>query len=58
MNQIKFLLFFFFFGHVICGTLISQPVIEPMMPALEAWRRNHSTALEVPIIVSYNHKDV
>lgn len=49
---------YLFFGHVICGTLISRPVIEPMMPALEVRSRNHSTALEVPIIASYNHKDV
>ena len=31
-----------------CGTLVPQPGIEPVPPALQAWSLNHWTAREVP----------
>ena len=35
--------FFFFLDHTACGTLVSQPGIEPKAPALEVRSLNHTT---------------
>ena len=43
------LLFFFFFGHAACGISASQPGIEPLSPALEAWSFNFWTIRYVPV---------
>ena len=44
-------LFILAFGHAMrqCKILVSQPGIEPMPPAMEAWRLNCWTAREVPV---------
>ena len=39
---------FFFFGCTSSGVLVPQPGMEPVPPAVEAWRPNHWTAREVP----------
>ena len=40
---------FFWPHHTACGILVPGPGIEPVPPALEAWRLNHWTAREVPV---------
>ena len=35
-------------GHATCRILVSQPGIEPVPPAVEAWRFNHWTDRGVP----------
>ena len=42
------MVFFFFFGHIVCGILVPQPGIEPVSSTLEAWSPNHWMAREVP----------
>ena len=42
--------FFFFFGHVACGVLVSLPGIEPIPPSLEAQSLNHWTARKSPLL--------
>ena len=41
--------------HVACGILVPRPGIEPMPPAMEAWRLSHWTAREIPrlLVVAY-----
>ena len=35
---------------VVCRTLVPQPGIEPMLPALRTWSLNHWTTRDVPTI--------
>ena len=37
--------------HISHGTLVTQPGIEPLPPALEAWSLNHWTTRKVPLPV-------
>ena len=50
------LLSFFFFWpcHAACGTLVSQPGIEPRPPAVEAWGFDQWTTREVPLCLAYS----
>ena len=41
-------IFFFWPGPVVCGTLISQPGITLVLPAFEVRILNHWTTREVP----------
>ena len=47
---ISFCLIPFLAHSVVCGILVPQPGIEPVPPAMEAWRLNHWTTREVPLI--------
>ena len=47
--------FSFFWPHLMArGILVSQPVIKPMLPAVEVWSLNPGTARDVPVQISYN----
>ena len=41
--------FFFKLHHVAFEILVSQPVMEPLPPAVEAWSLNHCTSREPPL---------
>ena len=45
--------FFFFLATPLkaCGTLVPQPGIKPMSPAVEVWSLNHWTTMEVPNLI-------
>ena len=45
---------FLFLATVACGSLVPQPGIEPVLPALEAQNLNHWTAREVPAVLDIN----
>ena len=36
--------------HMACGVLVPQPVIEPILPAVEVWSPNRWAAREVPVL--------
>ena len=38
---------------MVCGTLVLQPGIEPVPPAVEAQSLNHWTAREVPFFILF-----
>ena len=40
------------------GILVPQPGIEPMPPAVEAWRLNHGAAREVPKLYFLEEKPI
>ena len=47
--------FSFFWPHLMArGILVPQPVIKPMLPAVEVWSLNPGTARDVPVQISYN----
>ena len=46
--------FFSFFG-LLCGILIPQPEIKPILPAVEAQSLNHLTTRETPRTGSFDH---
>ena len=50
LQGLCFINFFFFFWlcHMACGTLVPQPGIQLVLPAVEAWSLNHRTTREVP----------
>ena len=47
-------LFFFWWGSMTFRILVSQPGIEPVSPAVEAWSLNHWITREVPVPLSFN----
>ena len=53
-----FFFFFFKFLAILCSMwdLIPQPGIEPMPPAVQAWRLNYCTAREVPALLFLNQR--
>ena len=47
--------FSFFWPHLMAwGILVPQPVIKPMLPAVEVWSLNPGTARDIPVQISYN----
>ena len=52
------ILFFFFFGHVACGILVTLPGVEPIPPSLEARSLNHWAARKSPLLQFFKKKFV
>ena len=50
--------FFFFFGCLACGILVSQPGIEPEPSAVKARHPNHWTTGEFPKVNIYRGPSV